>query len=90
MQLYLEFIKSKEKQINPKAMDIWQVLMTISVTQIKEKPDRPKPQTFYKNWNNIESLQNFSFLNNIWCEYLIVTHLKLLWCLYIFLRNKQT
>lgn len=26
MQLYLEFIKSKEKQINPKAMDIWQVL----------------------------------------------------------------
>lgn len=40
MQLYLEFIKSKEKQINPKAMDIWQVLMTISVAQIKEKPDR--------------------------------------------------
>lgn len=55
MQLYLEFIKSKEKQINPKAMDIWQVLMTISVTQIKEKPDRPKPRTFYKSWNNIES-----------------------------------
>lgn len=35
-------------------MDIWQVL-GISVTQIKEKPDRPKPQTFYKSWNNIES-----------------------------------
>lgn len=40
MQLYLEFIKSKKKKINPKAMDIWQVLMTISVAQIKEKPDR--------------------------------------------------
>lgn len=48
MQLYLEFIKSTKNR-NPKAMDIWQVLMTISVAQIKYKPDRLSPRHPNKN-----------------------------------------